>query len=112
MAPPTGPTLPSAPPRVRRAATIEGFIALALVLPMYLPPTSDHGGPDNLLVVVWLAAATGLALAGVRLARGGGRLAALAALVLLLPIYILVVGGLIDRIFIHPYVHRFRESLL
>jgi hypothetical protein len=96
---------------LRRTAAIEGLIALALVLPMYLPPTTDHGGPGNLVVITWIALATGLALSGARHARGWGRCAASVALALLLPIYVLAVGELIDRVFLHPYVHRFRDSL-
>jgi hypothetical protein len=72
MEPPTGHALGAASP-LRRTAAIEGFIALALVLPMYLPATSDHGGPDNWLVIAWVASATGLALSGARHARGWGR---------------------------------------
>src|SRR5262249_29875909 len=102
---------PSAQSQIRLAAAIEGYIALFLVLLMYLPPTSDHNGPENSVVIVWIATATGLGLAGVRLARGAGRLAALIALLLLLPIYMFVISELVDRAFVHPYVHRFRDSL-
>lgn len=86
-------------------------IDLAWVLPMYLPSTSDHGGSDNRVVIAWVAAATGLAFSGARHTRGGGRRAAVAALLPLLPIYALVVGGLIDRVFLRTDVHRFRDSL-
>lgn len=99
-------------PRLSRIAAIEGIIALILVLPMYLPPTSDHVGPDNYLVIVWVACATGLGLSGFRHARGWGQLSALAALLLVIPWLFIVGGALIDRVFLHPYVYRFRQSLM
>ena len=98
--------------RIRRVASIEGLVSLAMVLTVYLWPSSDHGGPDNLVIIIWIAVAAGLGLAGVRLARGAGRIAACSALVLLLPVYILVIDGLIDRLFVHPGVYHFKDSFL
>lgn len=62
-------------------ASVEGYLALALIVLPFLAPSVDH--PSNDMVIgraVYVGVASGLAVGGVRLGKGGGRLAAQVAL--------------------------------
>jgi len=60
---------------------VEGYLALAFIALLFLAPIVDH--PSNAEVIGWAVysgIAFGLALAGTRFGKGGGRVAALLAL--------------------------------
>ena len=57
--------------RIRRVASIEGLVSLAMVLTVYLWPSSDHGGPDNLVIIIWIAVAAGLGKAAATATAAG-----------------------------------------
>lgn len=62
-------------------ASIEGYLALALLVAFFLSPRVDH--PSNDMVIggaICAGIAFGLAVGGVRFGKSGGRLAAQVAL--------------------------------
>jgi hypothetical protein len=62
-------------------ASVEGYLALALIVLSFLAPRVDH--PSNDMAIggaVCIGIAFGLAVGGVRFGKGGGRLAAQVAL--------------------------------
>jgi phosphatidylserine synthase len=72
-------------------ASVEGYLALALVILPFLAPSVDHPSNDMAVVgAVWAGIAFGLAVGGVRFGKGRGRLAAQVALVAL-SLWLLVV---------------------
>ncbi len=61
--------------------SVEGYLALALIVLSFLAPRVDH--PSNDIVIggsVYAGIAFALAVGGVRFGKGGGRLAAQVAL--------------------------------
>jgi hypothetical protein len=72
-------------------ATVEGYLALVIVVLCFLVPRVDHPSNNEAIVgAVSIGIAFGLALGGVRFGEGGGRNAARIALGIL-SLWILVV---------------------
>ena len=75
-------TAPHEPSDARGSiASVEGYLALVLLVLPFLAPSVDH--PSNDMVIggaVCAGIAFGLAVGGVRFGKGGGRLAARVAL--------------------------------
>ena len=68
----------------RSIASVEGYLALVLLVLPWLTPSIDHPSKDMIIGrAVYTGAAFGLALGGVRFGKGGGRLAAWVALIIL-----------------------------
>lgn len=79
-------------------ASVEGYLALGLLVASFLAPRVDH--PSNGMVIcgaVCTAIAFGLAVGGVRFGKGGGRLAARIALAVLSLWFLVVLAASIIR---------------
>jgi hypothetical protein len=65
----------------RSIGSVEGYLALAIIVLGFLEPSVDHRSNDRVIVgAVCIGIAFGLAVGGVRFGEGGGRLAAGVAL--------------------------------
>ncbi len=88
----------NAPDARRTRGSVEGYLALAIVVGSYLLPSVDHPS-ENMVIVgaIGFGIALGLAIDGVRFGKRGGRLAARVVLGYLALLFLLVLLASLAR---------------